>query len=238
MSTLKLPFGRKKASQHEESSELSAGETGGESIGDGGAFKLILGLGNPGRNYEATRHNVGWWLLDQVAAHWKLEKWKKDFDTMATVGRRGARKLRLVKPLTYMNLSGRALHQYLRKPGFNTASDLLVVVDDIALPIGSFRLRAVGSSGGHNGLKSIEEAVGGQEYARLRIGINPSIDARVDRLSDFVLSPISARERHILDEMAPTLTAAVETWLDEGILAAMNRHNRGVTHPENPQNEE
>src|SRR5581483_8398515 len=133
------------------------------------------------------------------------------------------------KPLTYMNLSGNALIPYLKRPAWHPATDLLVVVDDIALPVGRYRLRARGSAGGHNGLKSIEQVIGSREYPRLRIGIRPRDPEReIGDLADFVLSPFSIEEREETLALLPRITAAVELWLREGIDAAMNVHNRGA----------
>ena len=136
-------------------------------------MKLILGLGNPGRSYEQTRHNVGWWVLDHLADVWHLGGWRQDGQALVTSGRVDSINVRLMKPLTYMNLSGKVLVPYLRRPFWSPATDLLVVVDDVALPLGRYRLRARGSAGGHNGLKSVEQAIGSREYPRLRIGIHP-----------------------------------------------------------------
>jgi PTH1 family peptidyl-tRNA hydrolase len=116
------------------------------------------------------------------------------------------------------------LRPYLRREGWSASSDLLVVVDEVALPLGAFRLRAAGSAGGHNGLKSIEAALGTREYARLRIGIQP--DRVVGDLADFVLDRFSATERDVVRTLLPTLEEVVETWLREGAIAAMNRFNR------------
>src|SRR5579872_2947433 len=117
-------------------------------------MKLIVGLGNPGREYERTRHNVGWWVVDHLADVWHLGAWRQDGQALAVSGRLGAAHVRLVKPLTFMNLSGAALVPYLGRPTFDAATDLLVVVDDVALPVGRMRLRAHGSAGGHNGLRA------------------------------------------------------------------------------------
>jgi len=135
--------------------------------------------------------------------------------------------VRLVKPQTYMNLSGAALRPYVRRESWDPASDLLVVVDEAALPIGSYRLRARGSDGGHNGLKSIEGALGSQEYSRLRIGVGPppGRDRRGD-LADYVLDRMGKSESAAIRELMPRLTEAIETWLADGIEAAMNRFNR------------
>jgi len=132
-----------------------------------------------------------------------------------------------VKPQTYMNLSGAALVPYLRRPTFSPASDLFVIVDDVALPVGRYRLRARGSHGGHNGLRSVEQAVGSREYARLRIGVAPDDSRRqVGDLADFVLSDFGSAERETILELMPRFIAATEMWLRDGIERAMNAHNR------------
>lgn len=191
-------------------------------------MKVICGLGNPGKEYEQTRHNVGWWLLDHLADVWHLSGWRKDGDARVLEGTVLGHRVRLVKPLTYMNLSGAALKPYLRRAGWQASKDLLVVVDEIALPLGAFRLRAEGSAGGHNGLKSIQGALGGSTlYPRLRIGIRPTDERRrIGDLADFVLAPFGKQEQREIAELAPRLTDAVETWLQEGIAVAMNKHNR------------
>ena len=191
-------------------------------------MKVILGLGNPGREYEATRHNVGWWVVDHVADVWRFDRWKRDGDADVSSGMIGRTRVRLVKPRTYMNLSGIALRPYVRKAGWDPSSDLLVVVDEVALQVGRYRLRARGSAGGHNGLKSVEEALGTREYARLRIGVGPSPErAGIYRdLASFVLAPFARDEGDVIVELLPRLTEAVELWVREGVDVAMNVHNR------------
>ncbi|MFN2635771.1 MAG: aminoacyl-tRNA hydrolase [Gemmatimonadaceae bacterium] len=191
-------------------------------------MKVILGLGNPGREYAATRHNVGWWLIDHLADVWRFDGWKKDGESHVANGSVRGVKVRLVKPQTYMNLSGRALKNYVRRPFWSAAKDLLVVVDEVQIPVGRFRLRARGSAGGHNGLKSVEEALDSREYARLRIGVGPSEERKgiYKDLADFVLSPFARDEREDVLALVPALTGTVETWLREGVEKAMNLHNR------------
>jgi PTH1 family peptidyl-tRNA hydrolase len=191
-------------------------------------LKVILGLGNPGRQYEATRHNVGWWLLDHLAGVWRFDGWKRDGDSMVTNATVHGARLRMIKPLTYMNLSGSVLRNYLRRTLWSAPRDLLVVTDDVALPVGRYRLRARGSAGGHNGLKSVEAAIGNQEYARLRIGVGPSEERRgiYKDLADFVLAPFARDEREDILDLFPQLTDAVDLWMREGIERAMNAHNR------------
>jgi PTH1 family peptidyl-tRNA hydrolase len=190
-------------------------------------MKVIMGLGNPGREYEATRHNVGWWVVDHLADVWRFDGFRRDGDSMVTQGQVGSVRVRLVKPQTYMNLSGQALKPYLRRPFWSAASDLLVVVDEVALPLGSYRLRSRGSAGGHNGLKSIERALGSQDYARLRIGIAPNDERRaIGDLAEFVLAPFGKTERAEIITLMPRFTDAAELWLRDGIGVAMNQHNR------------
>lgn len=188
--------------------------------------KVILGLGNPGREYEHTRHNVGWMVLDHLADVWRFPAWRKDGEALTSSGTVSGVATRLVKPLTYMNLSGQVLRPWLRRPFWAAAKDLLVVVDEVALPLGSVRLRANGSAGGHNGLKSIEHHLKSRDYPRLRIGIKPLEEQRtIGDLSDFVLGPFGKIERQTIDELMPTIRAAVETFIGEGITVAMNKFN-------------
>ena len=190
-------------------------------------MKVVVGLGNPGPDYERTRHNVGWWVVDHLADVWRFQGWRKDGDARVAAGTVAGHGVRLLKPQTYMNLSGAALRPYLRREGFSYMKDLLVILDDVALPIGSFRIRAGGSAGGHNGLKSIEGALGSQEYARLRIGVGPEDPSRRrGDLADYVLSAFGKRDAEIVRDLLPALTELVEVWLGEGPHKAMNRFNR------------
>jgi PTH1 family peptidyl-tRNA hydrolase len=186
-----------------------------------------MGLGNPGPEYERTRHNVGWWVVDHLADVWRFDGWKKDGESRIASGMVGGQRLRLVKPLTYMNLSGAALRPYLRRDGFSYMKDLLIVVDEVALPVGSFRIRGGGSAGGHNGLKSIEGALGSQEYARLRLGVGPSDPTRRrGDLADYVLSDFGKGEEAAIREYFPTLVELTEVWMEEGAQKAMTRFNK------------
>ncbi len=191
-------------------------------------MKVIVGLGNPGREYAATRHNVGWWLIDHLADVWHFDGWKKDGEAHVANGTVTGVKVRLVKPQTFMNLSGQALRSYARRPFWSAAKDLLVVVDEVQIPVGRTRLRARGSAGGHNGLKSVEHALDTREYARLRIGVGPSEERKgvYKDLADFVLAPFARDEREDILGLMPQLTATVETWLKDGVEKAMNVHNR------------
>ena len=191
-------------------------------------MKVIVGLGNPGREYAATRHNVGWWLIDHLADVWHFDGWKKDDNSHVANGAVQGVKVRLIKPQTYMNLSGQALKNFVRRPFWSAAKDLLIVVDEVQLPVGRIRIRSRGSAGGHNGLKSVEHALGSQDYARLRIGVGPSEERKgiYPNLADFVLAPFARDEREDILSLMPQLTETVETWLRDGAEKAMNLHNR------------
>ena len=159
-------------------------------------MKVIVGLGNPGKEYENTRHNVGWWLIDHLAERWGFTGWKKDGQAKVVQGQlAGGREIvRLVKPQTYMNLSGGVLVQYARRPFWAAANDLLVLVDDVAIPAGTWRFRPEGGAGGHNGLKSIDASLGTQKYPRLRLGVGDPERAPGGPLTDFVLGAVGKRE--------------------------------------------
>jgi PTH1 family peptidyl-tRNA hydrolase len=188
--------------------------------------KLIVGLGNPGREYALTRHNVGWWLVDYLAERWHADGWRKNNDALSADCHVGNIKVRLLKPQTFMNLSGDALRPYAKRPFWSAKTDLLVVVDEVALPVGRYRLRAKGSPGGHNGLKHIEHTLKSPEYARLRIGVGPGPDRRITGdLADYVLSPFGKMEREEIVALLPAMGDACELWLREGIERAMNAHN-------------
>ena|SRR5690242_9350112 len=195
-------------------------------------MKVIVGLGNPGKEYERTRHNVGWWVLDHLADVWHLEGWRRDGEARVVGGHVGSEQVRLVKPQTYMNLSGAVLRPYLRRAGWSPQRDLLVILDDAALPLGTIRFRARGSSAGHNGLKSIEGALGHQEYARLRIGIAPPPGRKRGDLADYVLSEFGKSDARAVEELMPTLVSAIETWINDGIEPVMNRFNRKASSEE------
>ena len=190
-------------------------------------MKVIVGLGNPGRAYESTRHNVGWWVVDHLADVWRFDGWRRDGEALVSTGRVGSEPVRLIKPQTYMNLSGQALQPYVRRPFWAPVKDLLVIVDDVAIPIGTYRVRARGSAGGHNGLKSVQHALGTMEYGRLRVGILPSDERRqIGDLADFVLAPFGKDEREEILALLPDLTRIAELWIREGIEVAMNTFNR------------
>jgi PTH1 family peptidyl-tRNA hydrolase len=191
-------------------------------------MKVILGLGNPGKEYEHTRHNVGWWLIDHVAERWGFDGWKKDGQAKVSQGHfPGVREtVRLVKPQTYMTLSGGALVQYARRPFWAAANDLIVLVDDVAIPVGTWRIRAEGGAGGHNGLKSIQQALGTQQYARLRIGVGDPERAPGGPLKDYVLGAVGKRDAEAVRALFPVMTEVVEAWVRDGIKAALDVQSR------------
>lgn len=185
--------------------------------------KVICGLGNPGPEYSATRHNVGWWLVEHLAATWGIGPWRRGARARVASGVVNGHEVWLLEPTTYMNRSGEALVQLSALQGFDPGRDLLVVVDDVALEPGRVRLRAQGSSGGHNGLKAIEGVLGTRTYPRLRIGVGappPGGD-----LVDWVLSPMSVQDKELILERFPLLEMGMRVWLGEGIEAAMSRLN-------------
>jgi PTH1 family peptidyl-tRNA hydrolase len=185
--------------------------------------KVIVGLGNPGREYARTRHNVGWWVIDHLADVWRFDGWKKDHEALIATGTVGGVKVRLVKPQTYMNESGTAVRHYGRRPFFAVANDLLVVVDEVALPVGRYRFRAKGSAGGHNGLKSVEQHLHTQEYGRLRIGVGPAEEQRsVGVLKDYVLGDFGKHEAEAIRALLPEFTSGIETWVAQGMHETMN----------------
>jgi PTH1 family peptidyl-tRNA hydrolase len=191
---------------------------------DDGPMKVIVGLGNPGPEYENTRHNVGWWVVDHLADVWRFDGWKKDGAARVANGTVNGTKVRLVKPQTYMNLSGQALRPYLRRPFWAPATDLMVVVDEVQLPVGRYRFRAKGSPGGHNGLKSIEHQLKSQEYPRLRIGVGPDEGRKRGAvLTDYVLSDFGPDDAAVVRGLLPELAEALAVWLKEGVMPVMNR---------------
>lgn len=191
----------------------------------GASTRLLFGLGNPGRRYQKTRHNVGWLVLDHVA-----ERYGAAFRRTRLLHgdegdlRLGDLRLRMVKPQSFMNRVGPVYRRALEVWDLETA-DALVVVDDFMLPFGRLRLRAEGSPGGHNGLKSVEGALGGRVYPRLRLGIGP-VPAGMDP-ADYVLKRYDARQARELPDLVEQGADAAICWAEEGIEAAMNRFNVG-----------
>jgi peptidyl-tRNA hydrolase, PTH1 family len=183
----------------------------------------ICGLGNPGERYRLTRHNMGFRVVDLLADRWQLtgEGRLRDGAALLEVRRpEPVGRVLLVKPMRYMNRSGAPLRAALRQTEVDPASDLLVVADDIDLPLGKVRLRRSGSAGGHNGLRDIIAALGTDEFDRLRIGVG-----RAGEAASHVLATFSPAERDLASEMVQVAADAAERWLGDGIDAAMNAYN-------------
>ena len=184
-------------------------------------IKLIVGLGNPGKEYAGTRHNIGFELVDALAAAHKIKVEQRVARALVGRGTIAGETVLLVKPQTFMNNSGEAVAALIRREQV-PLENLLVVIDDVHLPVGRLRLRAKGSSGGHNGLKSIAAHLATQEWARLRLGVGePPPGLQID----WVLSRYSRTDRKLMDELLIEGIGAAELWLTEGIEAAMNRFN-------------
>lgn len=184
-------------------------------------MKVIAGLGNPGDRYRLTRHNVGFRVVDLLADRWGVTGQGRVRDGAALLEvRRPEDRLLLVKPMKYMNLSGPPLRAAMRQTDVDASADLLVVADDIDLPLGRVRLRRSGSAGGHNGLRSIIEALGTDEFQRLRIGVGRSGTA-----ARHVLATFPPDERELATEMVAVGADAAERWLRDGIDEAMNAFN-------------
>ena len=194
-------------------------------------MKLIVGLGNPGREYRDTRHNVGFVVADEIARRHNLTfaMAPSQIPDAMIAKKFGADGLLVAKPLTFMNNSGEAVSALARYYDISIG-DLLVVVDEVALPFGRLRARARGSAGGHNGLKSVIARLGTTEFARLRLGVGRG-DARRD-LADHVLSRFEADEQSALGEFIARAADAAEMFAAEDIATVMNTYNPGATDPD------
>ncbi len=175
-------------------------------------MRAVVGLGNPGPEYAATRHNAGFLLADAVAAHWQLPPFRRAERARATEGSVAGVPVRILKPTTFMNRSGAALASLRADASFDPTRDLLIVVDDFQIPLGTFRFRPDGSAGGHNGLKSIEGALQSQQYARLRVGVGPLPEGTGD-WADYVLAPFEPAQLDDVQALMPQMIEAVEKWL-------------------------
>ncbi|HEU4712272.1 MAG TPA: aminoacyl-tRNA hydrolase [Pyrinomonadaceae bacterium] len=188
---------------------------------------LIVGLGNPGKEYAATRHNLGFMLIDKLASDEGILVKRRECESIVGQGPIEGDVTKLVKPQTYMNLSGIAVSCLLRKvdkvDSAEPVKQLVVISDDLALPLGKIRIRERGSAGGHNGLKSIIAEVGTDEFIRLRIGIQP--DHPISDSKKFVLEEFSASERPVVEETLAKSVQAVRTIIREGVLKAMMEFN-------------
>lgn len=190
---------------------------------------MVVGLGNPGRRYQGTRHNAGFMVVEELRRRaGSPEESERSGAARCTV-RMGEQTVTLLRPMEYMNLSGGPVRAAMAKSGLEPA-DVLVVSDDLWLPFGALRVRRSGSHGGHNGLRSIFERLGTNEVPRLRVGIGPAPEAEAQ--ADYVLEPFTRAERGRLDEVIGAAADCVETIARDGLTSAMNRYNRGATAPE------
>lgn len=184
-------------------------------------MRLIVGLGNPGNKYQRTRHNVGFMIIDRLAERHGMNISRARFHGQLCDGQIAGNRCLLLKPMTYMNQSGLAVAS--ASCFYKLAhSDLIIVVDDTAMPAGRIRLRATGSDGGHNGLADIAQALGSNVYPRLRIGIDPP--GTIPQV-DYVLGQFTSDQRQNIEPALDTACDAIDCWINHGIEEAMNRHN-------------
>ncbi len=189
-------------------------------------LRLIVGLGNPGGDYARTRHNAGFMVVGTLAERWRVNwSFEKKFNAQIARCQRDSGQVLLCQPQTYMNSSGQAVAAVM---GFYRVAPagLLVVLDDADLPLGEIRMRPGGGSGGHHGLESIEAHLGGQDYARLRVGIGRQAGER--QITGFVLGRFSSTESALVDKVVVRAVEQTECWLDSGIQKAMSRFNGAV----------
>ncbi len=196
-------------------------------------MKLIAGLGNPGPRYADSRHNVGFLVVDELARRWRIEvtRYDRHFEGLVGEGPIAGQRCLLLKPATFMNLSGRSVAAVWRFYKLELA-DLLVVHDDLDLPVGKLRLRSEGSSGGHKGLGDVILQIGSEGFARLRVGIG-----KVHRAAtvEYVLGAFGPQERELMETAVATAADAVESWLRNGIESAMNQFNRRREEKDKPR---
>ncbi|KJJ83734.1 peptidyl-tRNA hydrolase [Candidatus Omnitrophus magneticus] len=185
-------------------------------------MKIVIGLGNPGEQYARTKHNMGFDVIDECSLKYGCSVKNKGFSGIYGITRLESEELMLFKPLTYMNLSGEAV-QAVFKSKAKEISDILVIVDDLSIPLGTLRLRRQGSSGGHNGLKSIIEKMG-NEFARLKIGIGK--ENMPDEKSGYVLSVFGKEDREKLNDVILKAVECVRVWAISGVDEAMRYANK------------
>ncbi len=191
-------------------------------------MKLIVGLGNPGRKYETTKHNIGFWAVDQLSDQWNMPFQKEKWHSLVAEDIVNGEKVILLKPLTYMNLSGEAIGaavRFLKLP----LEELIVLFDDLDIPLGQLRLRKKGSSGGHNGIKSTVQHLGTEQFNRVKIGIGrpPSYMS----VSDYVLAPFPPVDHEIAADAAITAAEAVKEWMENDFISSMNKYNGAISRP-------
>jgi len=190
--------------------------------------KLIAGLGNPGIEYQFTPHNAGFLAVDRIAERSGVQLANRRCKALTAMARVAGHEVILAKPETFMNLSGNAVGALLNEYELNESTDLIVIYDDLALPMGSIRIRERGSSGGHNGVKSISGVLGTEDWIRVRIGVGkqtPTGEPVKAGGKDYLLSPMRKQELAVMDEVLDRAAQAVEAVLSRGVLAAMSEFN-------------
>lgn len=188
---------------------------------------IIVGLGNPGRQYAHTRHNVGYDTIDVLAKKYHIDVESCRFQAVCGKGVIEGQRVILAKPVTFMNLSGQSVRELVNFYKIDEKAQLIVIYDDISLPPGQLRIREKGSAGGHNGIKNIIAHLGGQEFLRIKVGIGekpPGYD-----LADYVLSHFAKDERRLLEDALERAADAAVKLMTDGTEAAMNEYNRKVT---------
>lgn len=185
-------------------------------------MKLIVGLGNPGRRYENTRHNIGFKIVDQLANKLMIPINKAKFESLYSLSHINGERIILLKPLTFMNLSGQAVRAVVDFYNIDN-NNILVIYDDLDLPVGKIRLRKKGGAGGHNGMKSIITHLGTEEFKRIRVGIDRPQSGMA--VTDYVLAPFSKDQLIELDHVIPHCVSACEQWLTRPFSEVMNNFN-------------
>ncbi len=197
-------------------------------------MKLIVGLGNPGIEYQFTPHNLGFLAIDRIAQQCGVEVRNRQCRALTARAVIGSEPVLLAKPETFMNLSGVSVRELIAQHELRPESDLIVIYDELDLPLGMIRIRQRGSSAGHNGMESLIGALGTQEFLRIRLGIAP--DRKISDGVKYVLTPFRKKELKVVDEVLDTAAEAVSIILKEGPAAAMNRFNRKNEIDEEPRN--
>ena len=197
-------------------------------------MKLIVGLGNPGIEYQFTPHNLGFLAIDRIAQQCGVEVRNRQCRALTARAVIGSEPVLLAKPETFMNLSGVSVRELIAQHELRPESDLIVIYDELDLPLGMIRIRQRGSSAGHNGMESLIGALGTQEFLRIRLGIAP--DRKISDGVKYVLTPFRKKELKVVDEVLDSAAEAVNVILKEGPAAAMNRFNRKNEIDEEPRN--
>lgn len=185
---------------------------------------IIVGLGNPSKEYEGTRHNIGFYVIDQIADKYNISVDTKKHRALIGKGMVAGQKVILAKPQTYMNLSGESVRSLLDYYKIDEENELIIIYDDISLEPGQIRVRAKGSAGGHNGIKNIIAHLGGQVFPRIRVGVGEK-PAKMD-LADYVLGHFSKEEKALMEEGCEHAVHALELMVSGEISEAMNEYNR------------